>query len=34
MNMLLSGGLDELIELLISSIMVFIFTALSFIKLR
>jgi len=33
MNMLLSGGLDELIELLISGMMVFIFTALSFIKL-
>jgi hypothetical protein len=29
----LSGSLDELIELLISGIMVFIFTALSFIKL-
>lgn len=34
MNMLLSGGLDELIELLISSIMIFILTALSFIKLN
>jgi hypothetical protein len=30
MNMLFHGDLDELIELLISSIMIFIFTALSF----
>ena len=34
MNMLLSGDLDELIELLISSIMIFILTALNFIKLQ
>jgi len=32
MNMLLSGGLNELIELLISSIMIFILTAFKFYK--
>lgn len=34
MNILLSGGLDELIELLISGMIVFIFSVLSFVKLQ